>query len=78
MLRNRFGNRVRSLVVAVVVAVCSAVSAEAQAQPAVDLGTPEAALRSYWRMQDALDSVAAGIVTGPAERNPFAAARRGY
>lgn len=53
------------------------VSAPAHAQ-AVDLSTPEAALHSYWRMQDALDSVAAGIVTGPAERDPFAAVRRSY
>jgi hypothetical protein len=45
---------------------------------AVDLRTPEAALQSYWRMQDALDSVAAGIVTGPPERDPFAAVRRAY
>jgi hypothetical protein len=44
----------------------------------VDLRTPEAAVRSYWRMQDALDSVAAAIVTGPAERDPFAATRRAY
>jgi hypothetical protein len=44
----------------------------------VELSTPEAAVRSYWRMQDALDSVAASIVTGPAERDPFAATRRAY
>lgn len=65
------------LIVAAVIA-CVATPIGAQAQPAVDLSTPEAAVRSYWRMQDALDSVAASIVTGPAERDPFAAVRRGY
>jgi hypothetical protein len=61
--------------------VCAALmgfAAKAQAQPEVDLRTPEAAVRSYWRMQDALDSIAASIVTGPAERDPFAAVRRSY
>jgi hypothetical protein len=60
--------------------VCAALTgfaAPARAQE-VDLRTPEAAVRSYWRMQDALDSVAASIVTGPAERDPFAAIRRSY
>lgn len=60
--------------------VCAALiglAAPAQAQT-VDLSTPEAALHSYWRMQDALDSIAAGIVTGPAERDPFSATRRAY
>jgi hypothetical protein len=52
-------------------------AAPARAQT-VDLSTPEAAVRSYWRMQDALDSVAASIVTGPAERDPFAATRQAY
>ncbi len=63
------------MLIGAAMAVCVAVPARAQA---VDLGTPEAAVRSYWRMQDALDSVAASIVTGPAERDPFAAIRRGY
>ncbi|HEX6910507.1 MAG TPA: hypothetical protein VF142_08930 [Longimicrobium sp.] len=58
-----------------VLAAVTAMPARAQA---VDLGTPEAAVRSYWRMQDALDSVAASIVTGPAEGDPFAAIRRSY
>jgi hypothetical protein len=56
---------------------CVAAGAELRAQ-AVDLSTPEAALRTYWRTQDALDSIAASIVTGPAERDPFAAVRRDY
>ena len=68
----------RSLLVVAAVVVCGAVPGRAQGQPAVDLSTPEAALQSYWRMQDALDSVAAGIVTGPPERDPFAAVRRAY
>lgn len=66
----------RSLIAGAVVAVCVAMPARAQAQ--VDLSTPEAAVRTYWRMQDGLDSVAASILTGPAERDPFAAVRRGY
>jgi hypothetical protein len=61
----------------VVAALAGGVAVPARAQ-AVDLSTPEAAVRTYWRMQDALDSVAASILTGPAERDPFAAARRGY
>jgi hypothetical protein len=64
-------------VLMILAVVASGITAPLGAQ-AVDLSTPEAALRSYWRMQDALDSVAAEIVTGPAERNPFAAVRRGY
>ena len=68
----------RTILLAAVAIGCAAIPGRVRAQEAVDLSTPEAALRSYWRMQDALDSVAAGIVTGPAERDPFAAARRGY
>lgn len=70
-------SRIGSFAAAAVVMACAASPARAQ-QPAVDLSTPEAALRSYWRMQDALDSVAASIVTGPAEGDPFAAVRRAY
>ena len=69
--------RIRTLLAVVVMIGCAASPARAQ-QPAVDLSTPEAALHSYWRMQDALDSVAASIVTGPADRDPFAAVRRSY
>jgi hypothetical protein len=67
--------RIQGLIAGVILAGCVAMPVRAQA---VDLGTPEAAVRSYWRMQDALDSVAASIVTGPAERDPFAAIRRDY
>jgi hypothetical protein len=70
--------KMRFLLVLVMTAVAGAMPVRAQAQAAVDLSTPEAALRSYWRMQDALDSVAASILTGPAERDPFAAVRREY
>jgi hypothetical protein len=62
------------------VLVCAALAgfaAPAGAQ-AVDLSSPEAALRSYWGMQDALDSIAAAMVTGPAESNPFASMRQAY
>lgn len=59
-------------------ALVGGIAAPTHAQPAVDLATPESALRSYWRMQDALDSIAASIVTGPAERDPFSAARTAY
>lgn len=63
------------LLLAVLVA-CVAMPVAAQGQ--VDLSTPEAAVRSYWRMQDALDSVAASILTGPAGGDPFAPTRRAY
>lgn len=56
--------------------VCVTMPAGAQAR--VDLSTPEAAVRSYWRMQDALDSVAASMLTGPVGGDPFAMTRRGY
>jgi hypothetical protein len=68
--------RLRMLLVLAIAAICAAVPARAQGD--VDLSTPEATLRTYWRMQDALDSVAAAILQGPAERDPFAAVRRGY
>ena len=48
------------------------------AQPAVDLSTPEATVRSYWRLQEALDSVAIAILSGPEADDPFAQVRRGY
>jgi hypothetical protein len=68
----------RRVVAGAAVAMCAAMPVRAQAQLPVDLSTPEAAVRTYWRMQDALDSVAAAILTGPPERDPFAAVRRGY
>ncbi|HEX6039476.1 hypothetical protein [Longimicrobium sp.] len=67
--------KVRALVGGLIAAAFAAMPVRAQA---VDLGTPEAALRTYWRTQDALDSIAAFIVTGPAERDPFSAVRRDY
>ena len=67
-----------TILLAATAIACAVLPGRAQAQVFVDLSTPEATLRSYWRMQDALDSVAAGIVTGPPERDPFAAARQGY
>lgn len=70
--------RLWTIVVAGAAVICAAASAQAQAVPSVDLSTPEAALRSYWRMQDALDSIAAGMVTGPGAGDPFAATRRAY
>lgn len=70
--------KVCALVAGLVVAASVAMPIHARAQAAVDLSTPEAALRSYWRMQDALDSIAASIVTGPAERDPFSGVRRDY
>jgi len=66
---------IRRLLLSAALMACAAAPLRAQA---VDLATPEAALRSYWRMQDALDSIAASIVTGPAEGDPFAATRRAY
>lgn len=59
-------------------ALAACVAGPVRGEAQVDLGTPEAALRTYWQMQDALDSIAASIVTGPAERDPFAAVRRDY
>lgn len=69
--------KVRAMIAVAAAAVCVCLSAPAAAQ-GVDLGSPEAAVRTYWRMQDALDSIAASIVTGPADRDPFAAVRRDY
>lgn len=50
----------------------------AAAQAAVDLSTPEATVRSYWRLQEALDSVAAAMLSGPSANDPFAQVRAGY
>jgi hypothetical protein len=66
--------RLRLLLAVLIACVGMPVGARAQ----VDLSTPEAAVRSYWRMQDALDSVAASMLTGPAGGDPFATTRRGY
>jgi hypothetical protein len=73
--RNRSAHIVLPLLAAFGMLAATAPSARAQH---VDLTTPEAALRSYWRMQDALDSIAAAMVTGPAERDPFSATRQAY
>jgi hypothetical protein len=70
--------KLRARIVLPLVAACLMMSAPAAAQPGVDLRTPEATVRTYWAMQEALDSVALALLGGPTESNPFAAVRRGY
>ena len=70
--------KIRALAVGALVAAGVLVSGRLAAQPAVDLSTPEATVRSYWRLQESLDSVAASILSGPEERDPFAQVRHGY
>jgi hypothetical protein len=69
--------KIRMIIVVALVSAGLLVSGHAAAQ-AVDLGTPEATVRSYWRLQEALDSIAVSILSGPAANDPFAQVRRGY
>ena len=69
--------RRRALVCAALV-LCAALPVRASAQAAMDLSTPEAAVRSYWRAQDVLDSLGTALSAGRNAGQPFADAREQF